>query len=63
MTAVNLAKMLNTEATRRKIGGENRLFNDQWIFKYCFFIVDTCKGILICLLCREPLSVMKEFNR
>ena len=51
--------MFKTLAKKRKIDGENRQFNDEWAFRY---FMDTFNGKLVCLLCRESLSVMKEFN-
>ena len=51
--------MFKTEAKKRKIDAENGQFNDEWAFLY---FMNTFIGQLVCLLCRESLSVMKEFN-
>ena len=51
--------MFKKKDKKHKIDGENRQFNDEWAFWY---FMDTFNGKLVCLLCRESLSVMKEFN-
>jgi len=46
-------------AKKRKIGNECRVFNDEWTAKYCFTNVGSKA---VCLLCRECVSVFKEYN-
>ncbi|GLV46488.1 hypothetical protein CBL_20817 [Carabus blaptoides fortunei] len=44
---------------KRKIAEENRTFHDEWRTKYFFIEV---KGKAICLICRECISLLKEYN-
>ena len=44
---------------RRKVDKECRKFNEQWTKKY-FFI--EWKGKALCLICRETVAVLKDFN-
>lgn len=44
---------------RRKIEAECHVFKDQWTHDY-FFI--QFKNKAICLICKESISVFKEFN-
>lgn len=44
---------------KRKLCDEHRCFNDDWTDKYCFV---SSNGKCVCLICRESLSVPKEFN-
>ena len=46
-------------APKRKIGDENRRFCEEWTEKY-FFV--EAKGGPLCLICRQSVSVTKEFN-
>lgn len=44
---------------KRKLEDECRTFNEQWTTKY-FFIQHQSKPL--CLICRDVLSVFKEYN-
>ena len=44
---------------RRKVDKECRKFNEEWKKKY-FFIER--KGKALCLICRETVAVLKDFN-
>lgn len=44
---------------RRKVDAENRQFNAEWTVKY--WVIEVAKKI-ICLVCRDTISVMKEYN-
>lgn len=48
-----------SDAKKRKIEEECRVFNDDWTVKYCFTNVGSKA---VCLLCRECVSVFKEYN-
>jgi hypothetical protein len=44
---------------KRKVTDEGRIFKEQWTEDYFF----TCyNGKPICLICKENLSVVKEYN-
>ena len=47
------------KACKRKVDSECRVFNEQWTHDY-FFV--QCKDKAICLICKEPVSVFKEYN-
>lgn len=51
--------MSKCEAKKRKIDTEQRQFNDEWTRLY---FMDMFNGKSVCLICRESLSVMKEYN-
>jgi hypothetical protein len=44
---------------RREIDAENRQFQDNWTEDY-YFILN--KGLPVCLLCNESVSINKEYN-
>jgi hypothetical protein len=44
---------------KRKVGAENRQFQDNRTEDY-YFILN--KGLPVCLLCNESVSVNKEYN-
>src|SRR5258705_5992457 len=44
---------------KRKLEDECRVFNDRWTDDY--FSV-SCKGKAVCLICRDTVSTLKEFN-
>jgi hypothetical protein len=44
---------------KRNVDAENRQFQDQWTEDY-YFILN--KGLPVCLLCNEAVSVNKEYN-
>ena len=44
---------------KRKIDNENRQFNSKWTDEYLFV---ECQERLICLICKEAVSVKKEYN-
>jgi len=46
-------------AKKRKVEDECRAFNDEWTARYCFANVGSKA---VCLLCRECVSVFKEYN-
>ena len=48
-----------SEGKKRKIDSEHRAFNSEWTNKYLFV---TYKDKIICLVCRERISVPKEYN-
>ena len=48
-----------SEEKKRKIDSEHRAFNSEWMNKYLFV---TYKDKIICLVCRERISVPKEYN-
>ena len=48
-----------SEGKKRKIDSERRLFNSEWTNKYLFVMN---KSKIICLVCRETISVPKEYN-
>ena len=45
---------------KRKVDSECRQFNDEWKIKY-FFVKANNKGSL-CLICRDSVAVLKEYN-
>ena len=51
--------MSKCKSKNRKIDTEQRQFNDEWTRLY---FMDTFNGKSVCLICRESLSVMKEYN-
>ena len=48
-----------SEGKKRKIDSEHRAFNSEWTNKYLFV---TYEDKIICLVCRERISVPKEYN-
>ena len=44
---------------KRKIEDENRQFKEEWTTKY---FMQHFNGAAICLICRESVKVMKDFN-
>ncbi len=48
-----------SEVKKRKVDAENRAFKSEWTSDY-FFIEH--KGNVICLICKESVSVTKNFN-
>ena len=44
---------------KRKIESEHRKFNSSWTDKYCFTMV---KEKILCLICRETITIPKEYN-
>ena len=51
--------MAGSASKMRKIDYEKRQFNEDWTYQY---FMDEIKGKVVCLICSETLSVMKEFN-
>src|SRR6218665_3005654 len=48
---------------KRKLLEEKRLFNDEWLLDYFVTPNTTLKGSgSICLICKESISVNKEYN-
>jgi len=48
---------------KRKLQEENRSFNDEWLLDYFVTPNTTLKGAgSICLICKESISVNKEYN-
>ena len=48
-----------TMAQKRKISDEKRQFKDSWELR---FLVKEQSGRVLCLICNEMISVMKEYN-
>jgi len=46
---------------KRKVDNECRLFNEEWGIKY-FFVQSQSKGKVICLICKDTVAVLKEYN-
>jgi hypothetical protein len=44
---------------KQQIGSENKAFNPEWINKY---LVMCMKDKILCLVFREALSVLNEYN-
>ena len=44
---------------KRKIDDEGRVLNSEWCSKY---IVDPHNHGVVCLICQNTISVMKEYN-
>ena len=49
----------NAMAQKRKISDEKRQFKDSWELR---FLVKEQSGRVLCLICNEMISVMKEYN-
>ena len=49
----------NAMAQKRKISDEKRQFKDSWELR---FLVKEQSGQVLCLICNEMISVMKEYN-
>jgi hypothetical protein len=47
------------ELSKKKVDAENHQFQDNWTEDY-YFILN--KGLPVCLLCNESVSVNKEYN-
>ena len=45
--------------SKRKIEAENRQFNEEWTKKY---FMQHFNGTALCLICRESVTVMKDYN-
>ena len=48
-----------TMAQKRKISNEQRQFKDSWELR---FLVKEQSGRVLCLICNEMISVLKEYN-
>ncbi|PNF22492.1 hypothetical protein B7P43_G14846, partial [Cryptotermes secundus] len=46
---------------KRKIDDECRAFNEEWGVKY-FFIQSNSKANAVCLICKDTVAVLKEYN-
>ena len=46
-------------SNKRKITDECRVFQEMWTDLYCFVNI---KNNLVCLICNESVSVIKEYN-
>lgn len=51
--------LMNQYRKERKVDGENCQFQDNWLENY-YFIQN--KGLIVCLLCNESVSVNKKYN-
>lgn len=49
----------SSQAKKRKVDSECRLFKDSWTEKYLFISIS---GKPVCLVCKEDLAVNKEYN-
>jgi len=48
---------------KRKLSSENRLFHDAWLLDYFVTPNTTLQGSgSICLICKESITVNKEYN-
>jgi hypothetical protein len=56
---VIVANMSHHQTKKRKVGDENRSFNEKWKLDYFFTLV---KDKAVCLLCSDSVSVLKEYN-
>ena len=55
--------MASSKNVHKKLLEEKRLFNDEWLLDYFVTPNTTLKGSgSICLICKESLSVNKEYN-
>lgn len=55
----NLSIMAAASSKKRKVGDENRSFNDQWTLEYIFIL----KGDKpLCLICKDTVAVIKKSN-
>jgi hypothetical protein len=57
--AYKFGTMSGVMTKNRKVDAENRQFQDNWAEDY-YFILN--KGLPVCLLCNESVSVNKEYN-
>ena len=46
-------------SVKRKIGQEGRIFQEKWGYAYFF---TSCNSVPICLICKQSVSVIKEYN-
>jgi hypothetical protein len=57
--AYKFGAMSGVMSKKRKVEAENRQFQDNWTEDY-YFILN--KGLPVCLLCNESVSINKEYN-
>ena len=48
-----------SDRKKRKYNDDCRIFNEKWSINYFFIEIN---GKAVCLVCRETVSVIKEFN-
>lgn len=51
--------MKMSDRKKRKYNDDCRIFNEKWSINYFFIEIN---GKAVCLVCRETVSVFKEFN-
>ncbi|CAH2099409.1 unnamed protein product [Euphydryas editha] len=56
-----MAGVSSKSATKRKIGEENRSYQEKWEDEFCF-ISGHKEGTAICLICRETVVGIKWYN-